>query len=144
MTVPMAAGDVIVMGSDGLWDNVGDGEILAEVWLNIIIIFGLFFFASAASEGRQCLPPNLTHPPLLSPGTPTPSPAAVLPAGGGGAGGEEESRVAGEAPGAQEALVIEQRCSANEKSREESRAKKRRRTPRGWRGEPRSRLPRTI
>lgn len=35
-TMPLAPGDIVVLGSDGLWDNVSEDELLAEVERDVL------------------------------------------------------------------------------------------------------------
>ena len=35
-TMPVAPGDVVILGSDGLWDNVSEEELLDEVEKDVL------------------------------------------------------------------------------------------------------------
>ena len=35
-TMPIAPGDIVVLGSDGLWDNVGEAEVVEEVERDVL------------------------------------------------------------------------------------------------------------
>jgi protein phosphatase PTC7 len=35
-TMPLSPGDIVVLGSDGLWDNVGEEELVEEVGRDVV------------------------------------------------------------------------------------------------------------